>query len=501
MSVYDYVDRFSLHDAGFLLCDLPPLKPVINIPNGDPHEKERQTAKCVTDQLIFDAKAGKLKVQNDNGEDAIEERNRKPEGRFGKDTFRNYGVTWFVTRDELTEWAKRKGKKPAFLFPENGNPEVSSNKTPDQQNEATEEGNKQTAKYAHYHFRDGINHPLLLSSLDEAIEWLSKATDENWTKRKLIAFVLGINGDVQEGDLRTSYLKTKLPPNLKIGVYGYAQDLDNNKELHEFYKPLYSGIYKKCGTITSYLTADLVGRNVYEIFHNGETEITCVGFQHGQGRIDTISLIEPVNDHSDDPIGKRFIDEMLSQNEGRMPAYYVAGMGSSLKVTEDMVCIETVDLEILTKIFLSVKRGKENHVNLAQNGKLEICRTVEEVQKNTLKEKSQDSDSCEDEFTKQQHNAFQPCGRPKIEKMYGAIWNTKISNYFEKPGRELPAVIEGKSGKSYLYHPVRFGEFLIRKGHANRKTVLRILCEGQTSESKKDFGLFIDLDYGDFDTE
>ena len=219
------------------------------------------------------------------------------------------------------------------------------------------------AGYKHYEMRDGINNPLPLSNLDEAVEWLTKATSEDWTKRKLIAFVLGINGDIKEGDFRTAYLRAKLPPDLKIGVYGYVQDLGDNKELIERYKPLYSGIYKKHETIFPRLTADLVGSNVDEILHYGETNITCVGFEYAHGKkIESIDLIEPVNDHSDDPTGKRFVDEMLNLHKGRMPAYYVAGMGSPLKVTEDMVYIESQDLRVLTSLIRRAKPASNDSI-------------------------------------------------------------------------------------------------------------------------------------------
>jgi hypothetical protein len=206
----------------------------------------------------------------------------------------------------------------------------------------------------HYEIQDGINNPLPLSNLDEAVEWLTKATNENWTKRKLIAFVFGLDRDIKVGELSDSHLKVKLPRGLRIGAYGYSQDLNGGKEILELYSPLCSGIYKRF-EMESHLTADLEGRNIFELLHYGETDITCVGVQYFQEKVETIYLIEPVDDHSDNPTGKNFIDGILNQYGGRMPAYYVAGIGSPLKVTEEMVCIKSQDLKVLTDLSRRIK--------------------------------------------------------------------------------------------------------------------------------------------------
>lgn len=127
-SVYDIADRFTLHDAGFLLIDLLPLKPVNKIQDGDPHETERQAAKCITDQLIFDAKNDQLKVQNIEGGDGLKDWKMSlassREGRFI--SLYTFSSRWFVHRNDLIVWAESKGKKPAFLFKDGRKPKRES---------------------------------------------------------------------------------------------------------------------------------------------------------------------------------------------------------------------------------------------------------------------------------------------------------------------------------------------------------------------------------------
>ncbi len=115
---YGLIDPLSLHDAGYLICGLTPLPPVGEKNDHDPNKEIRYMASAVINQLISDAKAKKLKVETSNGEDAISIRDRKPEGRFGKDFLLHYGTQWFVTRSDLKEWVAKKGLKPVFLYPE-----------------------------------------------------------------------------------------------------------------------------------------------------------------------------------------------------------------------------------------------------------------------------------------------------------------------------------------------------------------------------------------------
>jgi hypothetical protein len=111
-SVYDIADRFTLHDAGFLLCELDPLPFCYKLPDNDPYLKERQTASILTNALIDDAKQGRLKVQNSEGEDATQIWRQEKNKIFAK----GYFERWRVHRNDLTAWAESKGKRPAFLF-------------------------------------------------------------------------------------------------------------------------------------------------------------------------------------------------------------------------------------------------------------------------------------------------------------------------------------------------------------------------------------------------
>lgn len=111
-SDYDIVDRFTLHDAGFLLCELDPLPFCYKLPDNDPHLRERQKARIFTDALIADAKQGRLKVQNSEGEDAAQIWRQEKNKIFAK----GYFERWRVHRNDLTAWAESKGKRPAFLF-------------------------------------------------------------------------------------------------------------------------------------------------------------------------------------------------------------------------------------------------------------------------------------------------------------------------------------------------------------------------------------------------
>ncbi|MCW5607781.1 MAG: hypothetical protein KIT26_06925 [Nitrosomonas sp.] len=126
-SVYDLADKFTLHDAGFLLCGLDPLPRIYKQQNPDPFLQDSQKAKILTDALIDDAKQGRLKVQNSEGGDGIKDWKMSVEssreGRFGS----LYDCSsWRVHRDDLKAWAVSKGKKPAFLFPDDHKPREDS---------------------------------------------------------------------------------------------------------------------------------------------------------------------------------------------------------------------------------------------------------------------------------------------------------------------------------------------------------------------------------------
>ncbi len=101
LSTYDLLDTFTLHDVAYLLCGYEPLAPGL-IPNDDPHEVIRHKASTVADQLVNDAKTGKL-VANKRD--------------IGEAWYLAGAPEWIVTRQALQAWATAKGIKPAFLFP------------------------------------------------------------------------------------------------------------------------------------------------------------------------------------------------------------------------------------------------------------------------------------------------------------------------------------------------------------------------------------------------
>lgn len=105
LSAYNLLDTFTLHDASYLLCGYEPLSPGI-IPCNDPHEIVRHKASTVADQLVSDAKNGKL-VANKRD--------------IGEAWYLAGAPEWIVTRQAFIDWANAKNIKPAFLFP--GNPQ------------------------------------------------------------------------------------------------------------------------------------------------------------------------------------------------------------------------------------------------------------------------------------------------------------------------------------------------------------------------------------------
>ncbi len=119
-SVYDLVDIFKMHDAAYLLCGHEPLIPVRERPENDPHEIIRSRASVLIDQLINDARVGKLKVVDRDGEDPLSRSDRKHlQGGLGSRAFMNYPeIQFFITRHNLKNWAAKKGLEPPFLFPE-----------------------------------------------------------------------------------------------------------------------------------------------------------------------------------------------------------------------------------------------------------------------------------------------------------------------------------------------------------------------------------------------
>lgn len=109
LSAYDLLDTFTLHDVAYLLCGHEPLAPGL-LPKNDPHEVIRHKASTVADQLVNDAKTGKL-IANKRDTGGAWHLAGAPQ--------------WIVTRQALQAWAVAKGIKPAFLFPKDTIPKSS----------------------------------------------------------------------------------------------------------------------------------------------------------------------------------------------------------------------------------------------------------------------------------------------------------------------------------------------------------------------------------------
>jgi hypothetical protein len=101
-TAYELCEEFTLHDVSYLLDGYEPLPPGFS-PKNDPHERIRHRAGMLAQQLVNDAKTGKLRA-----------------------TYKDYGGVfllggpweWTVKRNDLKDWAKRKMIRPAFLFPQ-----------------------------------------------------------------------------------------------------------------------------------------------------------------------------------------------------------------------------------------------------------------------------------------------------------------------------------------------------------------------------------------------
>lgn len=120
---YKHLDKFTLHDAGFLLCNQPLLPPYSdNKPESDRKKSIRNDAYQKTKELIAAARKGHLRLVDRLDEDIIfksegltdEEHKIINSGR-GFWTDHNSGI-WFVTRSDFKEWAIAMELNPAFLF-------------------------------------------------------------------------------------------------------------------------------------------------------------------------------------------------------------------------------------------------------------------------------------------------------------------------------------------------------------------------------------------------
>ncbi|MBX9916895.1 MAG: hypothetical protein K2Y07_06625 [Nitrosomonas sp.] len=120
---YRHLDKFTLHDAGFLLCDQPPLPPYSdNKPESDRKKSIRSDAYQKTKELIAAARKGHLRLVDKldeaiifNREGLTDEEHKIINSGRGFWTNHNSGI-WFVTRSDFKEWAIAMELNPTFLF-------------------------------------------------------------------------------------------------------------------------------------------------------------------------------------------------------------------------------------------------------------------------------------------------------------------------------------------------------------------------------------------------
>lgn len=361
LSVYDCVDRFSLHVAGFLLCDLEPLKPVRKLSDNDPYESERQEARVITEQLVFDAKAGKLKVENINGDDALVERNRRPEGRFGRDSFRNYGTEWYVKRNELANWAEKKGKKPAFLFPETASSLANNQKSV----KPIKANNVIRASTDRSWF-----------DLNQAAGWLAEKTKELWTPKRIIEFSIDQcrPDDIVEDKQYPTYLRAIQPVQQTIYVTDshysklgkeYRELLEECHEIHDdeitgtkkqITKAIKGSVYVNA---ESKETSKLYKNNLYELLETGKTKVDYVFLSTKEAEVyretasekkrreeSIFSAFQPVTD---------FLKQIgFCSLQEAFPYIVYAGIPYTLVVDIDAVGIRKKELKKLLRQYLEL---------------------------------------------------------------------------------------------------------------------------------------------------
>lgn len=107
LSVYEFLEEFTLYEASYLMHGFDPIPD--HLMNLD-YRKEiiRDRAYSLAKQLIRDAEEGALDARRMNrGTDDLLIIPGPP-----------VSCDWIATRQALKDWAIAKGKKPAFLFPE-----------------------------------------------------------------------------------------------------------------------------------------------------------------------------------------------------------------------------------------------------------------------------------------------------------------------------------------------------------------------------------------------
>lgn len=126
-SEFKHLDKFTLSEAGFLLCNHAPLPIWWPKHGNDSHEAIRKKADMTAKGLEYDARHGALKVFDNSGNQIKFRKDRFTDEEYriehnGRGLMYLRGCTprdrWFVMRHDLEEWANARGIKPAFLFPE-----------------------------------------------------------------------------------------------------------------------------------------------------------------------------------------------------------------------------------------------------------------------------------------------------------------------------------------------------------------------------------------------
>lgn len=277
-SVYNLVDEFTLHDAGFLLCGLDPLPFCYKLPDNDPYLRERQKASILTNALIVDAKQGRLKVQNSEGEDAVQVWNRlvsaqinrpnsiytelglpSPARRLTTILSKGYFHHWLVHRDDLKAWTESKNMRPPFLF-----------------SESRVNAGLHHAQNSHVNGSAHMVTPQKWNTLDQAAVWLSGKTDEEWTIERIIGFSISQckPDDIVEDYKYPSYLRSTIPHEIKELCDPYiAPHVDNPREYGYLFQSIKTGSDKVSITF-------LFKRNLEEIQADGRSRLLYVEYDN-----------------------------------------------------------------------------------------------------------------------------------------------------------------------------------------------------------------------------
>lgn len=125
MGLYNpLISEFTLHDAGFLICDYVPIEGWNPSQGAHNHEEGiiRERARMTTNELVRYARDGRLEVFEKNGQPVTFRKDKLAHAEYkGVDDrilLRPLCEDWIAKRSELERWAREKNILPVFLFPD-----------------------------------------------------------------------------------------------------------------------------------------------------------------------------------------------------------------------------------------------------------------------------------------------------------------------------------------------------------------------------------------------